>query len=160
MNEKPVFDEHYNLWLLLSQTRSAIFKVRHKKVGQYLPPNQAAALISIWTREGQTTPRELSRRLFLEPHTVSEIISRMQQKGLVTKEKDKQRGKFVRITITEKGRAVCKKVMGQELIHNYMAELSPEQREKLREGLTILYSRALEELGIEMRESLLAENGR
>lgn len=44
ISEKPVFDDFYNLWLLLSQTRSAIFKVRHKNVGQYLHPNQATAL--------------------------------------------------------------------------------------------------------------------
>jgi len=149
MIEKPVFDEYYNLWMLLSQTRSAIFKVRHKKVGKYLPPNQAAALIAIWAWEGQMTPAVLSRRLFLEPHTVSELIKRMQQKGLVTKKKDPQRGNVVRIAITKKGQEVCKKAMGQELIHSYMSALTAEQREKLQEILTILHNRALEELGID-----------
>src|SRR4030042_6544065 len=113
MGERPVYDEYYHLWLLLSQTRSAIFKVRHKKVGQYLPPNQAAALVSIWALEGRITPAALSRRLFLEPHTVSELINRMQKKGLVTKEKDRQRGNVVRISITEKGQEVCKLPLGQ-----------------------------------------------
>jgi len=155
MGEKPVFDEYYNLWLLLAQTRSAIFKVRHKKVGQYLPPNQAAALISIWAQDGRATPLALSRRLFLEPHTVSELIKRMQQKGLVTKKKDRQRGNIVRISITEKGREVCKKVIGQDLIRRYMSALSGEQREKLRESLTILLTMALEELGIDTQEPLL-----
>ena len=155
MKETPVFDDYYNLWLLLSQTRSAIFKVRHKKVGQYLHPNQAAALVSIWALDGQITPAALSRRLFLEPHTASELINRMQQKGLVTKKKDREKGNVVRITITKKGREVCKQVMGQELIHHFMSMLSGEQREQLRESLTILYDEALKELGIAGEAPLL-----
>jgi len=59
MDNSLALDEYYRLWLLLSQTRSAIFKVRHKKVGQYLHPNQAAALVSIWALDGQVTPAAL-----------------------------------------------------------------------------------------------------
>jgi MarR family transcriptional regulator, organic hydroperoxide resistance regulator len=158
MKESPVFDDFYNLWLLLSQTRSAIFKVRHKKVGQYLHPNQAAALVSIWALDGQTTPAALARRLFLEPHSASELINRMQQKGLVTKKQDREKGNVVRITITNKGRQVCQQVMGQQLIHKLMSLLTAKQREQLRESLTVLYDAALEELGIEGEASLLAED--
>src|SRR4030042_71710 len=148
MGERPVFDDYYNLWLLLSQTRSAIFKVRHKKVGRYLHPNQAAARVSIWAREGRITPAALSRRLFLEPHTVSELINRMQKKGLVTKKKDRSKGNVVRISITEKGIEACNKLMGRELIHHFMSLLTEKQRQQLRESLTILHTEALKELGI------------
>jgi MarR family transcriptional regulator, organic hydroperoxide resistance regulator len=150
--EKPSFGKYYNLWLLLSQTRSAIFKVRHKKIGQYLPPNQAAALISIWGMEGRITPLQLSRRLFLEPHTVSEIVSRMEKKGLVTKEKERHLGNTVRIRITEKGIEICKKMMGQNLIGEYMSRLSEEQRNHLKESLMILYHAALYDLGFPDQE--------
>jgi DNA-binding MarR family transcriptional regulator len=147
--EKPVLDDYYRLWLLLSQTRSAIFKVRHKKVGQYLHPNQAAALVSIWALNGQVTPATLARRLFLEPHSVSELIARMEKKGLVTKKRDKERGTVVRISITKKGREVCRRVMGQDLIHRILAVLSDEQRKELNTSLTILFNEALKELGQE-----------
>lgn len=148
MTETPVFDEFYSLWLLLSQARSAIFKVRHKKVGQYLHPNQAAALIAIWSFQGQITPAALARRLFLEPHTVSELINRMQLKGLVVKKKDREKGNIVRISITGKGIEACKKIMGQELIHHFMSLLTARQREQLRECLSVLYKEALKELDI------------
>jgi DNA-binding MarR family transcriptional regulator len=149
MEKKLVLDDYYRLWLLLSQTRSAVFKVRHKKVGQYLHPNQAAALVSIWAHEGQATPAALSRRLFLEPHTVSELIIRMEKKGLVTKRKDKKKGNIVRVTITGKGRQVCRRAMGQDLIHDIMSSLTDEQREQLRSSLSVLYREVLKELGIE-----------
>ncbi len=152
MKEKPVFDEYYRLWMLLAETRSAVFKVRHKVVGKYLPPNHTAALIAIWNWEGRISPAILSQRLFLEPHTVSELIKRMQKKGLVTKKKDPERGNIVRISITAKGQEVCNQTMGQELIRGYMSALTAEQREKLREILTVLHSKALKELGIEEDE--------
>jgi DNA-binding MarR family transcriptional regulator len=157
MNNSLVMDKYYRLWLLLSQTRSAIFKVRHKKVGQYLPPNQAAALVSIWALKGQVTPAALARRLFLEPHTVSELIIRMEKKGLVTKTKDNIRGNVVRISITDKGREVCKKSMGQNLIHDIVSTLSDEQQEQLKTCLTTLYLRALEKLGIEGKPDMPGE---
>ena len=157
MENSLVMDEHYRLWLLLSQTRSAIFKVRHKKVGQYLPSNQAAALVSIWVLEGQVTPAALARRLFLEPHSVSELIIRMEKKGLVTKTKDNVRGNVVRISLTDKGRDVCLRAMGQDFIHMIISALSDEQREQLHACLTILYQRAVKELGMEGEPAMLGE---
>lgn len=149
MDNELILDEYYRLWLLLSQTRSAIFKVRHKKVGQYLHPNQAAALVSIWALDGRITPAMLSRRLFLEPHSVSELIARMEKKGLVTKAHDARRSNVVRISITERGRDICKRVMGQDLIHKIISVLSDEQREQLRSCLSLLYAEASKELGVD-----------
>jgi DNA-binding MarR family transcriptional regulator len=147
--------EDYRLWLLLNKTRSAIFKLRHRKVGQYLPPNQAAALVTIWALKGQVTPVELSRQLFLEPHSVSELIVRMEKKGLVTKAKDKNRGNVVRLTITDKGRDLCSKVMGKDLIHDIMGSLTGEQQEQLRSSLTALFAASLAGLGMESDDLLL-----
>jgi DNA-binding MarR family transcriptional regulator len=156
VGKAPLLDEYYRLWLLLAQTRSAIFKVRHKKVGRYLHPNQAAALVAIWAYEGQATPAVLSRHLFLEPNSVSELIIRMEKKGLVTKKRDRNKGNIVRVSITKKGREVCRQAMGQDLIRRIMSSLSGEQREQFRSCLSILFRRALEELGMEGEMPLLS----
>ena len=155
MAKNPIIDDYYRLWLLLSQTRSAIFKVRHKKVGQYLHPNQMAALVSIWALKGQVTPATLARRLFLEPHTVSELIIRMEKKGLVTKRKDRKKGNIVRIAITKKGQQLCSQAMGQDLIRDILGNLSDEQREQLWSSLLVIYREALRQLGTEMDEKSL-----
>jgi DNA-binding MarR family transcriptional regulator len=154
-SEKLKLDEYYHLWLLLTQARSAIFKLRHKKVGQYLHPNQAAALVSIWALNGRITPATLARRLSLEPHTVSELIIRMEKKGLVTKKRDRKNATVVRISITKKGREVCQKVMGQELIRQIMSRLSDEQRAQLHTSLEILFREAIKQLGQEDEVVLL-----
>ncbi|HJX13877.1 MAG TPA: winged helix DNA-binding protein [Dehalococcoidales bacterium] len=149
MDNLPKIDEYYSLWLLISQTRSAVFKARHKKVGKYIHFNQAAALVTIWALDGQVTPATLSHQLFLEPHSVSELIMRMEKKGLVTKAKDKKRGNIVRISITEKGREFCRQAVQEDFIRSIMSSLSKEQREQLRSSLNILLGEALKALDME-----------
>lgn len=105
--------------------------------------------MTIWALNGQITPVALSHHLFLEPHSVSELIIRMERKGLVTKNKDKKRANIVRLSITKKGRELCSKIMGQDLIRRVMSSLSDEQRTQLGSCLSILFAEALKELGMD-----------
>ena len=148
MGDTPFIDEYYRLWLLLAQTRSAIFKSREKRSGRYVPSNQAAALVFIWGFKGQITPTILARYFSLERHSVSELITRMVASGLITKHRDENDKKVVRIALTPKGRELCVKVMDAEYIRSVMSELTAEQREQLETYLGILLKRAREELGI------------
>jgi DNA-binding MarR family transcriptional regulator len=132
--------------------------LRHKKVGKYLHPSQAAALVTIWALDGQVTPVALSRHLFLEPHSVSELIIRMESKGLVDKNKDKKKGNIVRLSITEKGRKLCSQIMGQDLIRHVISSLSDEQRDQLGSCLSILFTEALKELEIDEEPLLLVKS--
>jgi DNA-binding MarR family transcriptional regulator len=143
-------DEYYRLWLLIAQTRSAIFKARHQKVGQYLPPNQTAALTVVWAYQGQATPALIARYLFLEHHSVSELITRMKKKGLVIKSKDPKRKNIVRVSITPAGRDVCRQAMQPEFIKGIISTLSAEQRTQLQSCLQVLLREALKKLGSEM----------
>jgi len=149
MVKLPFMDEHYELWLLLSQTRSAIFKARHKKFGRYMHPNQAAALVMIWRYDGQATPATLANLLFLEPHSISELVDRMQKKGLVTKTRDKNRGNVVRISMTDQGRKICSELVQADFIRSLMSRLSAAQRRQLSTCLSILFNAAVAELGME-----------
>ena len=140
-------DKEYNLWLLLSQTRSAIYRARQEKAGQYLHPNQALALCTIWGYNGQATPAIISRSLFLERHSVSELISRMEEKGLVKKTRDEKKKNVVRVSITEKGRKIGHRVIQREFINGIFSTLSNEQQEQLGICLNILMRAAQKSLG-------------
>ncbi len=139
-------DKQYNLWLLLAQTRSAIIRSRQKQEGQHLHPNQALALCTIWAYQGQATPAMLSRVLFLERHSVSELISRMEEKGLVKKNRDELKKNIVRVTITEKGRKITRQVIRIDFIKGIISTLSEEQQEQLRTSLNILLAAAQKEM--------------
>ncbi|HSW57984.1 MAG TPA: MarR family winged helix-turn-helix transcriptional regulator [Dehalococcoidales bacterium] len=147
-------DRQYNLWLLLSQTRSAIFRSRQKRMGSYLHPNQALALCTIWIYKGQATPAILARILFLERHSVSELISRMVEKGLVTKTRDEKKKNIVRVDITEKGRKVGRQVIQLDFIKSIFSMLTDEQQEQLQTSLQILLTAAQKEMGSGFTESI------
>jgi DNA-binding MarR family transcriptional regulator len=143
-------DKEYNLWLLLSQTRSAIYRARQEKVGHYLHPNQALALCIIWGYKGLATPALISRSLFLERHSVSELISRMEEKGLVKKTRDEKKKNVVRVSITEKGRKIGHHVIQRDFINGLISTLNDEQQEDLKKSLNILMQSAQKSLGTDV----------
>jgi DNA-binding MarR family transcriptional regulator len=149
LKQKSFLSESYLLWILLNQTRSAIFKARDKQTGRYVFPNQAAALIMIWASNGKATPTMLSRYLFLERHSVSELITRMEENNLVYKSKDQKLKSVVRITITPHGQEVCAHYMGREFIDEIMESLTEEQRTQLRTCLQVLFDNVCARLGVE-----------
>jgi DNA-binding MarR family transcriptional regulator len=145
-------DESYGVWLQLFQTRSALFKARQNKVGKYIHFNLAAALVTIWASDGKITPAILSRQLFLEPHTVSELVIRMEKKGLIKKAKDAKRENIIRISITEKGRKFCIQAVQLEFVHKIIDVLSDEQKNQLKICLRLLYKQALKELDFDEKD--------
>jgi DNA-binding MarR family transcriptional regulator len=141
-------DEYNLLWHRFSQTRAAIAKARQKRVGKYFHPNWGGALTLIWDQNGQATPGMLTRALFLEHHSVSELINRLEEKGLVKRKKDSEKKNVVRLTITEKGRKDCFQAMQTDFITGIMSSLSEEQRQQFGACLTVLLNKALDELGL------------
>ncbi len=149
MEKKLQLDRHNLLWQKFSQTRASIAKARQKRVGKYFHPNWGGALTLIWANEGQATPSLLIRALFLEHHSVSELINRLEEQGLVERRRDPQKKNTVRLSITDKGREVCFYAMQTDFIAQIMSSLSDEQQKNFSECLTILHNHALRELGTE-----------
>ncbi len=151
-------DSQYSLWLFLSQTRSAIFAARKKKVGRYLHPNQAIALCSIWAYKGQATSAMLARSLFLERHSVSELISRMEEKGLVKKTADPFKKNVIRLSVTEKGKQAGRHVIQLDFIKKLFSNLTDDQIDNLQTTLNILMKAAQKEMGNAEIQPLVPKN--
>lgn len=49
--------------------------------------------------------RELADRLLLQPHTVTELVNRMEKAGLVKREQDPEDGRQVFVSLTDHGLA-------------------------------------------------------
>ena len=68
-------DKDYELWVILHQTRDAIFKARENELSATgISPMQAAVLFIIKSIKGAVTPAEISRWLYREHHTVSALL--------------------------------------------------------------------------------------
>ncbi len=141
-------DQDYALWLLLLKVRRCISKTREKELSLYdVTPEQAGVLFIVQALNSRTTPAEISRLTFREPHTVSVLISRMEKKGLVKKVRDMDRKNMIRVAITEKGQQAYDQSTQRATIHNIMSALSEAEHQQLMWLLQRLRDRALKELG-------------
>lgn len=144
MKNWPV-DGNYKLWVLLAQTREAMLKSRQKELGRYnISPRQSAVLLFLQVAGDKVTPAEISRGLFRESHTISEILSRMEKQGLLKRVKDLSRKNLVRVELTEQGREACNRSAKRESIHKILSVLSSEERQQLELYLRRLRDKALQ----------------
>jgi DNA-binding MarR family transcriptional regulator len=135
------------LWALLSQTSNALGRVADKELSQYdISMMQGAVLYFVKTAEGPVTPAKISRWLFREPHTVSQLLMRMEKQGVVKRTRDLERKNMVRITLTEKGETAYKHQTEMRVISKILSTLSPEECNKLGASLKKLRDESVKEL--------------
>ena len=147
MKDFPSVDEDYKLWVLLSQAADTTLRARQKELDRYgISTAEAAVLFAVQAIGDRATPAEITRWLLREPHTVTELLNRMERGGLVTKAKDLERKNLVRVSITEKGRQAYKQSTKRKSIRKVMSVLSREERQQLGSYLERLRNKALGEL--------------
>jgi len=143
-------DKDNELYLLFTRSRYLVFRAREKELQRYqLTPEQAQVLLVVHEMEGKATPAELSRLLLRQPHSVSALINRMQEKGLVKKVKDLERKNMVRVTLTKKGEEAYRLTCKRGPIHRIMGSLNESERERFQECLDKIMEKAKAELGMD-----------
>jgi len=152
MRNRSSTDQDFNLWVLLNQVNDTIYKARQKELKPYsISSRKAAVLFIIQAIGNKATPAKIGRWLLRESQSISELLTRMENEGLVRRTNDLGRRNLVRITLTEKGRQVYYQSTERKSFHRILSSLSKEQHRQLRLCLKILREKALEELGIEYR---------
>ncbi len=145
-------DKDYELWVLLAQAREAMYKARQHELRRCnLSPRQSAVLFIIRAIGDKATPAEISRGLFRESHTISEILSRMEKQGLLKKVRDLDRKNLVRIELTEKGSEAYNQAIKRDSIHTIVSALSDEERRQFSSTSKAIRDRAIQESGKELR---------
>ena len=82
-------DADNDLWMLMTHTRYAIYRAREKELLRYdVSPEQVGVLFIVQVLGNRATPSEISRFVLRQPHTISALIERMEEKGLVKKMHD------------------------------------------------------------------------
>ena len=144
------FGKDYELWAHLHLTTTAIARAREKELGRSII--YAAVLTLVKYAEGQATASKLSRWLFRERNTMSDLIHRMQRKGLLELTRDPIRKNRIRISLTELGeKAYHESVEGRWVIEDIMSCLTQEECETLWACLSKLQNSAIRHLGIKHR---------
>ena len=150
MKDYRAMDKDTELWVLLGQTSTAMFKARQKELHPYnITARKAAVLYIIQAIGDKATPAEISRWLFRKSHSISELLIRMEKDGLIRKAKDLDRKNLVRVALTEKGHEAYHQSMKRESVQKIMSSLSKKEHQQLKSCLQTLRVKALRELGME-----------
>ena len=155
-SEKPTAKElaemkDFITWVLLNQARNAVFKARDRELRQYgVSAGQACVLCAVEVIGNHATPSEISRYTIREPHTTSQVLSRMEKKGLVRRTNDLERKNMVRVALTKKGKQAYYQSTKLESVSKVLSCLSEEERHQLNAYLQRLRAAQLKELGMEV----------
>jgi DNA-binding MarR family transcriptional regulator len=105
-----------------------------------LTVTQLSALTSL-EFAGALTPRELAEAERVRPPTMTKIVAKLEERGLVQRTPHPTDGRQVILSATERGREVLAQFERQrnEWLARRLAALTPEERDALRRAAEILH---------------------
>lgn len=114
-------------------------RVRQARPVGDLTVTQLSALTSL-ELGGALTPRELADVERVQPPTMTKIVAKLEDRGLVQRSPHPTDGRQVILSATESGRAVLAhhERARDEWLATRLAELTPEERDSLRRAAEIL----------------------
>jgi DNA-binding MarR family transcriptional regulator len=101
---------------------------------QGIPPKIGAMLAEIY-RMNYPSPIELARISGRKPQTITAILYRMEEKGLVTRVTNERKKNTYRIYLTRKGLLAYQKVLNIDVFHRVIKNFSEEKLLQFRECL-------------------------
>jgi DNA-binding MarR family transcriptional regulator len=132
---------------MMRRTDRVIYKARQKELDKYgISAEVAAALFAILRLGRKATPAEIARQLFLERHSISEQLMRMEKDGLIRKAKDLDRKNSIRVEVTDKGYEAYLQSAKRRSTKKIMSQLTDEEQEQLWALLARLRDAALLQL--------------
>jgi DNA-binding MarR family transcriptional regulator len=140
-------DKLFNLHVLFTETTELMRAARRKELDEYnIRPSRSAFLLAIQSLDSRATPTLLARQLIREPHSVSEMLSKMEAEGIITRQTDTNKRNTVIVSLTEKGRTMYGHLLLGLSHRKTMAIITGEERQQLRIYMEKLLDRALQEL--------------
>ncbi|MDY7085187.1 MAG: MarR family transcriptional regulator [Actinomycetota bacterium] len=141
--EWPVVADRGTADELAKTLREAIMRL-NRRVRQARPVgdltfSQLSALTSLQLA-GALTPRELADVERVQPPTMTKIVGKLEERGLVVRTPHPTDGRQVILSATEQGRAVHAQFekARNEWLATHLADLTPDERETLAKASEIL----------------------
>ncbi|MGI1658328.1 MAG: MarR family winged helix-turn-helix transcriptional regulator [Desulfitobacterium sp.] len=99
-------------------------------------PGQYAVLQCLWDEDGQT-PTQLSERLFLDSSSMTGVLDRLEQKGLIERKPILKDRRALQVMLTDRGRQLKEPVLQaiKEANQKALANLSVEDAKILKQLL-------------------------
>ncbi len=131
-------DGHYDCLKLSNQLCFPLYAASREITRTYTPLlkqlgltyTQYIALLVLW-EEKSLTIGDLGRKLFLDTGTLSPMLKGMEEKGLISRIREKDDERVVKITVTQKGEALKEKAVSIPETVGSCLNLSNEEAEEL-----------------------------
>jgi DNA-binding MarR family transcriptional regulator len=123
--------------LRLAITRTA--RRLRQEAGEDLSPSLAAALATV-ERHGPLAPSRLAEIERVKRPTATRILTRLEEAGLVERERDPRDGRGVLVTISDEGRRTLRRMRSRKTAYlaRRLRELPPEDADLLDRAADVL----------------------
>jgi DNA-binding MarR family transcriptional regulator len=124
-------NQDLSLWWSLRRTHEAIHKVRKMEVSPYkISTVETGVLLIVHLSHNKVTPIEIARQLLKDTHSITQLLVRMEKRGLVKRVKDLPRRNMIRVVLTPKGQLAFKQTNGDKTIPKIMSALTPDEKQQ------------------------------
>jgi DNA-binding MarR family transcriptional regulator len=138
-------DELFNLYLLFTETSDLLRAARRKELDEYkIRPARSAFLLSIQSLGDRATPSTLARQLIREPHSVSEMLRKMEGEGIISRKVNPIKKSSVIMSLTEKGQQIYGKLLLGLSHRKAMVLITGEERQKLKSYMEKLLNTSIQ----------------
>lgn len=122
----------HQIGFLLRKAHQRHRSIFSKLIGVKIATTQFAALASLFT-DGPTSQNQLGRRTAMDSATITGVIDRLLQRGLVLTSASPDDDRLSIIDLTAEGRILIEGLLprGEEISASTLAPLTPEERETL-----------------------------
>lgn len=93
---------------------------------------QYIAMMVLWEHK-EMNVKELGTYLFLDSGTLTPVLKKLEQKGYITRERDKEDERVLNVVITQQGEALKEKALDIPMKIGACVPLEPEDAKKLYE---------------------------
>lgn len=128
---------------LLTNAQHTVFQLMKKELEPFdLTPIQYGVLKCIWQKKYHN-PKDIASFLNIETSTISGILERMENKGLIQREIDESDRRFIRIELTEKSKGLEESVnqvveeVNRKVLFNFSETSISSLKELLRQISTV-----------------------
>ncbi len=140
-------DPDYSIWLSFRRTHEAIHKIRKIELRPYkLSTVETAVLVTVYRANNKVTPAEISRQLLKDAHSISQLLVRMEKRGLLKRVKGVPRKNMIKVVLTRKGQEAYYHGEKGKAINKIMSALSEKEKKQLVVCLDKLREKAMEVL--------------
>ncbi len=144
-------NEHEIAWAEMSVTSTILRRAWEMELGRVgLTVPQTLVLIIVQSSPEPITPMKLSKLMHREPHTISALLTRMEAQGLVKKERNPERGNWVRVSLTRKGKEAFQRQVAARRVRNITECLSKQELDALNK-----INRKMRAKGVELLREML-----